>query len=427
MSLLVQKFGGSSMASPEKIRNVASRIQLSVNKGHHVVVVVSAMGDTTDDLIELANAVSSKPSAREMDMLMATGEQVSIALLAMALQDIGLKAMSLTGWMSGILTNQNHRKATIDAIDTQRLRQSLLHNDVIIVAGFQGISPMGEITTLGRGGSDTTAVAIAAALGAKVCEIYTDVEGVYTTDPRLCKHAVKLDRIDYDEMLELARLGAGVLHPRSVEIARNYNLQIAVRSTFTTNEGTLVKEVDELEKVLVRGVALDDDISRITVTEVPDRPGIAFELFSALAENHIAVDMIIQNLNHMSKNDISFTVTKADLEDSLDVIRQFCESVAPQAGISATSDVAKLSIVGTGMTGHTEVAATLFKTLYDLGINIEMISTSEIRISCLIHNQRAKETVDAVHQAFELDRLMSIHPSPDLDPMALKLAWQPES
>lgn len=427
MSLLVQKYGGSSVASPKHIRHVAQRIQKEVAAGHHLAVVLSAMGDTTDDLIALANAVSSKPSARELDMLMATGEQVSIALLAMALEDLGLKAMSLTGWMSGIMTNSRHRKASIDSIETQRLRQCLLTHDVVIVAGFQGLSPEGNITTLGRGGSDTTAVALAAALGASLCEIYTDVDGVYTTDPRLCSQAVRLELIDYDEMLEMARLGAGVLHPRSVEIARNYKLPIAVRSTFSDFGGTLVKEVSDLEKVRVRGIALDDGIARLTVTEVPDRPGIAFALFSALAEKSVAVDMIIQNLNHASKNDISFTVAKDDLNEAKEVITAFCASAAPQAGISASTDIAKLSIVGTGMSGHTEVAATLFRCLFEEGVNIEMISTSEVRISCLIDAAAASTVVTAVHQAFELDKLMAIAPDPNLDPVALKLAWQPES
>lgn len=427
MGLLVQKYGGSSVATPERIQHVAKRIKEDVESGNHIAVVVSAMGDTTDELIKLAKAVSHRPSAREMDMLMATGEQVSIALLAMALQDLGVKAMSLTGWMSGIMTDSNHRKASIDTIETQRLRQSLLSHEVVIVAGFQGLSPEGNITTLGRGGSDTTAVAIAAALGASLCEIYTDVDGVYTTDPRLCPSAVRLASIDYDEMLELARLGAGVLHPRSVEIARNYKLPVAVRSTFSESGGTIVKEVSELEKVLVRGIALDDDIARLTVTEVPDRPGIAFALFSALAEKSVPVDMIIQNLNHLSKNDISFTVSRDDLNDALDVTKAFCLAVAPEAGISSTVEVAKLSIVGTGMSGHTEVAATLFKCLYEHGVNIEMISTSEVRISCLISSHDATDVVSSVHQAFELDKLMSIHPSPELDPLALKLAWQPES
>lgn len=427
MSLLVQKYGGSSVASPDRIRHVAKRIQREVQGGHHLAIVLSAMGDTTDELIALANAVSSKPSARELDMLMSTGEQVSIALLAMALEDLGIKAMSLTGWMSGIMTNSKHRKASIDSIETQRLRQSLLTHDVVIVAGFQGLSPEGNITTLGRGGSDTTAVALAAALGASLCEIYTDVDGVYTTDPRLCPNAVRLEMIDYDEMLEMARLGAGVLHPRSVEIARNYRLPIAVRSTFSDFGGTIVKEVSDLEKVLVRGIALDDDIARLTVTEVPDRPGIAFALFSALAEKSVSVDMIIQNLNHLSKNDISFTIAKDDLKEATEVIKNFCVEVAPEAGISSSTDVAKLSIVGTGMSGHTEVAATLFKCLFDHGVNIEMISTSEVRISCLIANPAAASIVSAVHQAFELDKLMAIEPDPALDPIALKLAWQAES
>lgn len=403
MSLLVQKFGGSSVANPERIQHVASRISKSVKEGNQLVIVVSAMGDTTDELLALANALSSHPSPREMDMLLSTGEQVSIALLSIALHEIGISAISMTGAMSGIVTSLQHRKAKITNIDTERLQEALSQHAVVIVAGFQGITPEGQITTLGRGGSDTTAVAIAAALGADVCEIYTDVSGVYTTDPRMVQNAQQLKVIDYDEMLEMAKLGAGVLHPRSVEIARKYHIPIVVRSTFDEDPGTIVKEVDKMEQVEVRGIAIDDDIARISVTEVPDEPGIAFGLFSALASKAVTVDMIIQNLNHANHNDISFTINKDDLQDALEVCQVFCESSAPEAKILHNSNTAKLSIIGTGISGHTEVASKLFKTLYDAKVNIEMISTSEIRISCLIDSGAARSVANQVHKAFGLD------------------------
>ena len=403
MALYVQKFGGSSVASPERIQHVASRIQRTVLSGHKLVVVVSAMGDTTDDLIHLAKAISTNPSPREMDMLLSTGEQVSIALLSIALHEIGVSSISMTGAMSGIETSLHHRKAKITNIDTKRLQDALKQYQVVIVAGFQGMTPNGEITTLGRGGSDTTAVAIAAALGANCCEIYTDVSGVYSSDPRLVPKAKKLEVIDYDEMLEMAKLGAGVLHPRSVEIGRKYKIPIVVRSTFDNLEGTIVKEVSQMEQVEVRGVALDDDIARISVTAVPDQPGIAFNLFSALAAKSIAVDMIIQNLNRNEHNDISFTIGQDDLLEALQVCQAFCEHFAPEAQILHDAHTAKLSIIGTGICGHAEVASKLFKTLYEAGVNIEMISTSEIRISCLIDSAAAKSVAKLVHEAFELD------------------------
>lgn len=405
MALYVQKYGGSSVANPERIQHVASRIKKSVVAGNQLVVVVSAMGDTTDELIQLAKALSPNPSAREMDMLLSTGEQVSIALLSIALHQIDVAAISMTGAMSGIETSLHHRKAKITNIDTLRLENALLTHDVIIVAGFQGVTPQGEITTLGRGGSDTTAVAIAAALGAKCCEIYTDVSGVYSTDPRLVPDARQLEVIDYDEMLEMAKLGAGVLHPRSVEIGRKFHIPIVVRSTFDELAGTTVKEVNQLEQVEVRGVALDDDIARISVTAVPDQPGIAFNLFSALAAKSVTVDMIIQNLNRNEHNDISFTVGKDDLAESLEVCASFCKVYAPDAQILHDAHTAKLSIIGTGICGHAEVASKLFKTLYEAKVNIEMISTSEIRISCLIDSSAAKEVAQRVHSAFNLDRV----------------------
>ncbi len=403
MALYVQKFGGSSVSSPERIQHVASRIQKNVAAGNQLVVVVSAMGDTTDDLIHLAKAISRNPSPREMDMLLSTGEQVSIALLSIALHEIGVSSISMTGAMSGIETSLQHRKAKITNIDTQRLQSALKNYQVVIVAGFQGMTPEGEITTLGRGGSDTTAVAIAASLGASCCEIYTDVSGVYSSDPRLVPNAKKLDVIDYDEMLEMAKLGAGVLHPRSVEIGRKFKIPIVVRSTFDDLDGTTVKEVNQMEQVEVRGVALDDDIARISVTAVPDQPGIAFNLFSALAAKSIAVDMIIQNLNRNEHNDISFTIGQDDLQEALEVCREFCNHFAPTAQILHDAHTAKLSILGTGICGHAEVASKLFKTLFEAGVNIEMISTSEIRISCLIDADAAKSVAKLVHEAFGLE------------------------
>lgn len=403
MALLVQKFGGSSLATPERIQHVATRIKKTVSEGNSLVVVVSAMGDTTDGLISLAKTLSANPSSREMDMLLSTGEQISISLLSIALHEIGVSALSMTGGMSGIETSLHHRKAKITNIDTNRLKKALGNYQVVIVAGFQGMTPEGEITTLGRGGSDTTAVAIAAAIDASCCEIYTDVSGVYSSDPRLVPLAQQLPMIDYDEMLEMAKLGAGVLHPRSVEIGRKYKIPIVVRSTFDEQSGTVVKEVNLMERVEVRGVALDDQIARISVTAVPDEPGIAFALFSALALKSVSVDMIIQNLNHDAHNDISFTIAKDDLQDALDVCQEFCVSHAPNAQILHNENTAKLSIIGAGICGHTEVASKLFKTLYDAKVNIEMISTSEIRISCLISSDVAKEVAKKVHTAFDLD------------------------
>ncbi len=428
MEIVVQKYGGSSVANPERIKHIAKRIECALKIYPKLVVVVSAMGDTTDELIHLANAVSQKPPAREMDMLMSTGEQVSIALLSMALDDIGIRSISMTGPMCGIKTSSEHRKAKIESIDALKIKAVLSVHDVVIVAGFQGLSADGHITTLGRGGSDTTAVALAAALKAIKCEIYTDVVGVFTSDPRLVPKAQKIDLIDYDEMLEMAKLGAGVLHPRSVEIGRKFGIPIVVCSSFETVSGTVVREVLQMEKVDVRGVALDKDIARISVTQVPDRPGIAFELFRALAEKSVPIDMIIQNLNHAEQNDISFTVSSDDLSDALFVTQNFCQVFAPEASVLHNQATAKLSIIGTGISGHTDIAAKLFKTLYELHINIEMISTSEIRISCLIDNTHATTACQKVHAAFGLDlEDTTCSKSKALDPHALFHHWSAES
>lgn len=430
MTIRVQKYGGTSVGSAERIMHVAKRIKSNLETFEHLVVVVSAMGNTTDELIQLASAITKTPSAREMDMLLSTGEQVSIALLSLALHEVGVRAISMTGAMSGIATTGHHRKAKILNIDEGRILDALKTNEVVIVAGFQGVSEDGSITTLGRGGSDTTAVALAAALGADCCEIYTDVSGVYSTDPRDVPLARQLETIDYDEMLEMAKLGAGVLHPRSVEIGRKYGIPIIVRSTFDDGPGTVVKEISAMEKVEVRGVALDDHIARITVTKVPDRPGIAFELFSALASKSVPVDMIIQNLNHADQNDISFTIAEDDLHDALAVCHEFQIHHAAEAEILYKLNTAKLSIIGTGICGHTEIASKLFKTLYEAKVNIEMISTSEIRISCLIDREQAKTVAARVHSAFDLDKdqeLISPLQNPTFDANKLKEAWVAES
>lgn len=399
--VIVQKYGGTSMGDIERIRNVARRVVEHKKNGHQVVVVVSAMGKTTDHLVEMATSLNKSPSAREMDMLLSTGEQVSISLLAMAIDSLGEKAISLTGAQCGIKTNAHHKKARIEAIDTERIIEEFERDHIVIVAGFQGITDLGDITTLGRGGSDTTAVALAAAVNAEKCEIYTDVDGVFTTDPRKVPEAKQLPEISYDEMLELAKLGAKVLHPRSVELARKYSVPLVVRSSFNNNEGTRIVEVSKLEKVQVRGVTADPDIARISVSKVPDTPGVAFQLFSQLAKQNIHLDMIIQNLNHEEHNDISFTVPNDDLVEAASIANAFSEKVGG-GEVIIKKDVSKVSIVGTGITGNAEVASLLFGTLSGLGINIEMISTSEIKISCIIDAASSDLAVASLHNAFDL-------------------------
>jgi len=399
--VIVQKYGGTSMGDIERIQNVARRVVEHKREGHPMVVVVSAMGKTTDHLVDMAIQLNPNPSAREMDMLLSTGEQVSISLLAMAIEGMGEKAISLTGAQCGIKTDAHHKKARIESIDTERIMEEFERDHIVIVAGFQGISDLGDITTLGRGGSDTTAVALAAAVSADKCEIYTDVDGVFTTDPRKVKEARQLPEISYDEMLELAKLGAGVLHPRSVELARKYSVQLVVRSSFNKNEGTRIVEVSKLEKVQVRGVTADQDIARISVSKVPDTPGVAFQLFSQLAKQNIHLDMIIQNLNHEEHNDISFTVPNDDLVEATSIATAFAEKVGG-GEVIIKKDVSKVSIVGTGITGNAEVASLLFGTLSELGINIEMISTSEIKISCIIDAQSSDLAVTSLHNAFDL-------------------------
>ncbi|MDO5707338.1 MAG: aspartate kinase [Andreesenia angusta] len=398
-NIIVQKFGGTSVGNAERIRNVAKRIIDTKRDGNKVVVVVSAMGDTTDELIEKAYDISIRPSNREMDMLLTTGEQISISLLAMAIQAFGEDSISLTGPQAGIQTTDVYKNARIAEINTDRLIKELEEHNIVIVAGFQGINSKGDLTTLGRGGSDTSAVALACALEAKKCEIFTDVDGVYTTDPRIVPEAKKIDKISYDEMLELASLGAGVLHPRSVELARKYNLPMVVRSSLNNNPGTLVVEVSALEKAIVSGVTKDDNIVKISVLEVPDRPGIAFQLFSALAKNNVFFDMIIQNVTQRNVNDITFTVASDDIKDALDVTSKVSEEMGAKKVIYDES-VVKVSIVGTGIAGSADIASAFFQTLSDLGINIEMISTSEIKISCIIEQEKGEEALKALHKRF---------------------------
>ncbi len=399
MSIIVQKYGGTSMGDIEKIQNVAQRIVSYKDQGHPVIVVVSAMGKTTDHLVAMALSIDKRPDPREMDVLLSTGEQVSISLLAMAIQALGHEAISLTGSQCGIQTDAVHKKARIADISAARILGELDQGKIVIAAGFQGVTSLGDITTLGRGGSDTTAVALAAAVGADRCEIYTDVNGVYTADPRQVASAKKLAAVSYDEMLELAKLGAGVLHPRSVELARKYNIELMVRSSFNREAGTSIVEVNQLEGVQIRGVTSDSGIARVSVAKVPDQPGIAFQLFAKLAQAHIPVDMILQNLNHEDHNDISFTIPEDDLTTAMDLASSFADDVGG-GEIIAKKNVAKVSIVGTGITGSADVASRLFGTLSDLGINIEMISTSEIKISCIIDSDSSGLAVQSLHEAF---------------------------
>lgn len=400
--LIVQKYGGTSVGSVERIKMVAQRIVHGVDNGKKMIVVVSAMGKRTDELVSMAQAINESPPSRELDVLMATGEQESIALLAMAIQAIGYTVISLTGAQCGIRTSDVHRKARIEGIDTERLERELRAHQVVIVAGFQGIDENDEVTTLGRGGSDTSAVALAAAMRAERCEIYTDVDGVYNADPRVVPGARKIDQISYAEVLEMADLGAGVLHTRSVELAEKYKLPLVVRSSFNENKGTIIKEdVNQMEKVLVRGIALDENIAKISILEVPDKPGIAFRLFTSLAVANIHVDMIVQNVNRTAVNDISFTVNVDELQDAVEVSQKFAFEVGAQK-VEFDQGVAKLSVVGTGVVANAEIASKFFESLYELGINILTISTSEIKLSCLIDKDRAKEAMIHIHKKFEM-------------------------
>jgi len=403
LSLIVMKFGGSSVGTPERMKHVAGRILARRREGHDIVVVVSAMGDTTDDLIDLSKQLNPNPSAREMDMLLTTGEQVSVALLAMTIQAMGGEAVSLTGWQAGITTEPVHGRAKISNIAPDRVHAGLKEGRIVIVAGFQGVTEAGEITTLGRGGSDTTAVALAAALNADLCEIYTDVDGVYSTDPRVVRNARKLDAITYDEMLELAHLGAAVLHPRAVEYAKQYNVTLVVRSSFTDREGTQVKEEAAMEQgIAVRGIAYDKNVARISIMGVEDVPGVLAKVFGALAEAGIDVDIIVQSGVQDGKADFSFTVSGDVLDAAMRVIGQV-RSAVPYREATSESGLVKVSIVGAGMVSNPGVAAQMFKTISSLGVNIKMVSTSEIKVSCVIDAEPLHDVVRALHTAYGLD------------------------
>lgn len=404
MGLIVQKYGGSSVANADRIFNVAGRIADAYKEGDSVVVVVSAQGDTTDELIEKAKEVNPNPSKREMDMLLSTGEQISIALLAMALEKDGFPVISLTGYQAGISSDSNYGNARIKTVDTERIFRELDRKNIVIVAGFQAWNRFEDITTLGRGGSDTTAVAIAAALKADLCEIYTDVDGVYTADPRIVKNASKLDDISYDEMLELASLGANVLHSRSVEMAKKYNVNLMVKSSLNKVPGTIVKEVGNVEKMFVRGVARDNDIARVAVMSVEDKPGIAFKLFSLLAKEKISIDLILQSIGRDGTKDISFTVTKGNLKRTVDIINKNIGAFGAKE-VSFSDKYSKVSIVGAGMVNNPGVAALMFEALYDDDINIHMITTSEIKISVLVDEHEAERAVNAIHEKFKLGEI----------------------
>jgi aspartate kinase len=403
MPLIVQKFGGSSVANPEKILRAARRAIRSAQEGNQVVMVVSAMGDTTDDLLELAAKITDKPPAREMDMLLSTGEQVSVALMAIAIHSLGEKAVSLTGAQIGVKTDGTFRKARIRSIETARLRKLLDEGNIVIAAGFQGIDDDFNITTLGRGGSDTTAVALAAVLRADACEIYTDVDGVYTTDPRVVPEARRVSRIGYDEMLELASLGAGVMHSRSIEFGKKFDVPIHVRSSFTDQTGTMIVAEPERPDLPVSGAAITKDEARITVQGVTDKPGTSLEIFSRIAAKNISVDMIVQNVGESGKADISFTVPKDELPAALEAVREAVGKVGCE-GISSDDSVAKVSVVGLGMAKQTGVAQKMFRALADAGINIQMITTSEIKISVLVNRDQSQQALRIVHGAFELEK-----------------------
>ena len=402
MGLVVQKYGGTSVGDIERIRNVARRVIETKESGNQVVVVVSAMAGETDRLLNLAHQITKAPDERELDVILSTGEQVSIGLLSLAIQEMGHKAISFMGFQVGIQTDSAHTKARITRINAERVRQALKEGAIAIVAGFQGITEEEDITTLGRGGSDLTGVAMAAALNAEVCEIYTDVEGVYTADPSIVPEARKLSRISYDEMLEMASLGAKVLQSRSVEFAKNHGVPIHVRSSFNNNPGTMVvKEDEEMEGVVVSGVTYNKNEAKISIMRVPDRPGIAAKLFGAVAKDNIVVDMIIQNISQDGHTDISFTVAKPDLRKALQIMDKVAKEIVAEKVIS-DDKIAKVSLVGVGMRSHSGVASAMFDCLGREGINIQMISTSEIKISCVIDSKYTELAVRALHDAFKL-------------------------
>ena len=399
MGLIVQKFGGSSVANAERINNVADIISSTYNDGNDVVVVVSAQGDTTDDLIAKAKEINPNASKREMDVLLSSGEQISMSLLAMAIQKLGHPVISLTGWQAGVITDSSYNAAKIKKIETERISRELDRHNIVIVAGFQGINKYDDITTLGRGGSDTSAVALAASLKADKCQIYTDVDGVFSADPRKVENAVMLKQISYDEMLELASCGAQVLHNRSVEMAKKYNVNLEVLSSFSRKPGTIVKGGKIVEKMLVSSVAKDCDVARISVIGVNNEPGIAFKLFSLLAKEGVNVDIILQSIGRESKKDISFTTNCGSLDAALKVLSEHSELFG-DCEVVSTTDIAKVSIIGAGMLNNAGVAAKMFEALYDANININMISTSEIKISVLIDKDKADLAVSTIHPKF---------------------------
>ena len=404
MSLVVQKYGGSSVANAEKILRVAQRVIKTKQAGNKVVVVVSAMGDMTDDLIDLSKQINSDPQEREMDMLLATGEQVSIALLAMAIHKLGHEAVSFTGPQVGIMTDEFHSKARIQNIIPDRIKKALSEGKIVIVAGFQGQTPSGEITTLGRGGSDLTAVALAVALKAKHCEIYTDVDGIYTADPRVIPEAKKMDVITYDEILELASLGAKVMHSRSIEVGKKFDMPIWVCNSHKNVKGTLItKENKKMEEVVVSGVALAEDEAKITLFRVSDRPGVAAKVFQTLADANVNVDMIIQNKTQTNSTDISFTVFKNELAKAMKVVKAAMKKVGA-TNVTCDENIAKVSVVGIGMRSHSGIASKMFSTLAKNKINIDMISTSEIKISVVVAGDKGKLAAKAIHQAFGLGK-----------------------
>ena len=397
--LIVKKFGGSSVANKERIFRVAERCIEDYRAGHDVVVVLSAMGDTTDDLIAMAHSIHANPKKRELDMLLTTGEQVSVSLMAMAMQSLDVPAVSLNAFQVQMHSTERYGNARFKRIDTDRITHELDSRKIVIVTGFQGVNKYDDLTTLGRGGSDTTAVALAAALHADRCEIFTDVDGVYTADPRIVKNAMKLDEVTYDEMLELASLGAKVLHNRSVEMAKKYGVELVVRSSLNRSEGTVIKEKVKMEKMLITGVAADTNTARISVIGVDDQPGTAFRIFNTLAQNNINVDIILQSVGRDGTKDISFTVSEDDLDDAIHILEDHKEALTIKE-ITSNRDVAKISVVGAGMMSNPGVAAKMFETLYNARININMIATSEIRITVLVDKKDVEKALNAVHDGF---------------------------
>ena len=402
--LIVKKFGGTSVANKERIYNVAKRCIEDYQKGNDIVVVLSAMGKSTDELIAKAKDINPNPPKRELDMLVSVGEQISVSLMSMAMASLGVPAVSLNAFQVAMHTTSDYTNARLKTIDTERIRAELDSRRIVIITGFQGVDKMDNVTTLGRGGSDTTAVALAAVLKADMCEIYTDVDGVFTADPRICANARKLDEITYDEMLELASLGAGVLHNRSVEMAKKYGVQLVVRSSLNTNEGTVVKEDAKMEKMLISGVACDKKTACIAVIGLQDQPGVAFKLFNHLANHNINVDVILQSVGRDGTKDISFTIDEDNVDEAVAVMERHRQTSLICDKIDVDRNIAKVSVVGAGMTSNAGVAAKMFEALYDAGINIKMISTSEIKITALINRDYVDQAMRAVHDKFIVNR-----------------------